>query len=480
MTSQNPLVLDVDGTLINNDLTHELLLLGFIEKPWKILSFIFTGLESKNRLKNILTSLFGNKINAQDLPYNQSIVDFAISEGKMGRKVILCSGSHETLIKKIVDHFDWIDDGYGTTKDINLTSTNKADFLKKRYPDGFDYIGNSIHDYEVWKTADRAYSYQAPKTASNIITATGNSVESLGERKIPIKFVFKALRLHQWAKNTLLFLVPILTFDQLHLNNALSLFLGFIAMGLLASGTYVFNDAIDIQNDRQSMSKKARPLASGTLSVPAGIVLFVSCIIIAIGICAALPAAFGFYLLTYFVITMSYSVFLKRLVIIDVITLALLFFIRVLAGAAIVSMPMSEWLASFILTFFLCLSLTKRYTELVKLDARGITSISGRGYDTHDIPLLLGFGMMATAMTILSFILYGLVAEEPVLKANTSIIIVGFILVYWLLRVWYLAHRGQLNDDPVLFAVKDKLSIFLGGLILLVVLTERVENLHLF
>jgi len=475
MTSTNPLVLDVDGTLINNDLTHELLLLGFCEKPWKAFSFALLGLKSKNKLKEVLIALIGDKVTAENLPYNQSVVDFAVSEAGKGREVILCSGSHESIIKNIANNFDWISEGYGTTKEVNLTSANKANFLKDKYPGGFDYVGNSTQDYEVWKAADKAYAYEAPKASASITTATGNSVESLRDRKRSVKPALKAMRLHQWAKNVLIFLVPVLAFDQLKPGDILALLLGFFAMGLLASGTYIFNDAIDIQNDRQSASKKRRPLASGHLSVPAGLALFVTCIVLAASLCLVLPPVFGTVLFVYFAITMLYSIVLKRLVIVDVMTLAFLFLIRVVAGAALVSAPLSPWLVSFILTFFLCLSLTKRYTELVKLEAKGAKSMGGRGYDTQDITLVLGFGMMATAMTILSFILYGLVAEKPVLESDISIFIVGFILVYWILRMWYLAHRGKLNDDPVLFAVKDKLSIGLGALIFITVVFEKIH-----
>ncbi len=473
MSTQNPLILDVDGTLIHNDLTQEMLLLGFCEKPLNGLSFALLGLKSKNKLKEVLIGLIGDKINAANLPYNQTIVDFAVAEAEKGREIVLCSGSHESLIKDIAVHFDWISDGFGTTPEVNLTSSNKAKFLQDKYPGGFDYVGNSTQDYAVWKAADKAYSFAAPKASKSITTATGNPVQSLGEKSSSLKPVIKAMRLHQWAKNVLLFLVPMLAFEKLGLTDVYALLLGFLAMGLLASGTYIFNDALDIQNDRESASKKHRPLASGKLSVTKGIAVFGLCLFLAAGITLLLPPAFALVLLIYFVVTMAYSIFLKRLVIIDVMSLAFLFLVRVLAGAAVVSVPASPWLVSFILTFFLSLSLTKRYTELVKLDLQGRTAMGGRGYDIKDIPLILGFGMMATAMTILSFILYGLVATEPVLEADVSIFIVGFILVYWILRMWYLAHRGRLNDDPVLFAVKDKLSLALGGLIFAVVFLEK-------
>ncbi|MGJ8560393.1 MAG: UbiA family prenyltransferase [Litorimonas sp.] len=475
MSKLNPLVIDVDGTLIHNDLTHELLLLGFCSSPFKSFSYAKTGLRSKNGLKEVLVSSIGDKIDVANLPYNETIIDFAKAEAKKGREIILCSGSHELLIHKIGDHFNWVNAAYATNQDVNLTAKNKAQFLTEKYPNGFDYIGNSTQDYEVWKVADKAYSVEAPSGSKSIRTSSGESVEPLIKKTTSIKPLLKAMRLHQWAKNLLLFLVPILVFDTLDVTDVLALFLGFIGMGLLASGTYLFNDALDIQNDRQSASKRRRPFASGRLSLTKGMGLFIACLSGALIISLILPTLYFVILMIYFVTTMSYSIVLKRLVVIDVMTLAFLFLIRVLAGAAIIGIPASPWLVSFILTFFLSLSLTKRYTELVKLNEKGLVAMGGRGYDVRDIPLVLGFGMMATATSILSFILYGLVAEQPVLAADISIFIVGFLLVYWILRLWYLAHRGILDDDPVLFAVKDKLSIVIGGLIFLVVLSEEFQ-----
>ncbi|MEP3656160.1 MAG: UbiA family prenyltransferase [Litorimonas sp.] len=475
MSKLNPLVIDVDGTLIHNDLTHELLLLGFCSSPLKGLTYVKEGLRSKNGLKEMLVSSIGDKIDVTNLPYNETIIDFAKAEAQRGREIVLCSGSHEFLIDKIADHFDWVDAAYATNADVNLTSKNKAAFLTEKYPDGFDYIGNSTQDYEVWKVADKAYSVEAPAGSQSIRTASGGSVEPLVEKKTSIKPLLKAMRLHQWAKNVLLFLVPVLVIDTLGVTDILPLILGFIGMGLLASGTYLFNDALDIQNDRSSASKRKRPFASGKLGLTTGIGLFIACLLGALIISLILPTLYFVVLMIYFVTTMTYSVVLKRLVVIDVMTLAFLFLVRVLAGAAIIGVSVSPWLVSFILTFFLSLSLTKRYTELVKLNEKGRNSMGGRGYDVRDIPLVLGFGMMATATSILSFILYGLVAEQPVLASDISIFIVGFLLVYWMLRLWYLAHRGILDDDPVLFAVKDKLSIAIGGLIFLVVLAEEFK-----
>jgi len=261
---------------------------------------------------------------------------------------------------------------------------------------------------------------------------------------------------------------------MLSINDILNLVLGFLALGLLASGTYIFNDLLDIQDDRLHFTKKTRPFASGQLSIPHGIILMGLCLTISAGITLFLPKSAGLVLLTYLIVTLVYSIILKKLPIVDVLILASLFTIRVISGAAIVRQFASPWLVSFIITFFLSLALAKRYTELVKLTKIGKRNMPGRGYNAEDSSLILSFGMMATALAMMSYILYALIANAPVLKSDTAVMLIGIILIYWIMRMWLLAHRGQLNDDPVLFAVKDPVSIGLGGLIGIIVLLEQV------
>ena len=472
MTSSIPLVLDVDGTLIRNDLTHELFLQTICEHPSKIFKCISLGLSSKAKMKSYMISLVGPDINAENLPYIDTVIDLAKKAHAEGREVVLCSGSHSDFIEQIAGQFSWVSASHSTTSDYNMTSKNKLRFLQERYPDGFDYVGNSSQDLAVWPGCRKGYAIEPPKAASTITCQNGEPVEIIQERHAPVKAIFKSMRLHQWAKNLLIFLVPILAISKAASADVINLIFGFLAMGFLASGTYIFNDLLDIRSDRQHHSKKKRPLVNGALSIPYGLLIMTALLLAAIGLALILPPAFGLVLFIYFAVTLLYSITLKRVPILDVMVLAFLFLVRVVAGAAIIEAALSPWLVSFIVTFFLSLALVKRYTELVKMKSKG--KMSGRGYLSTDKPIILGFGMTATAMTMLSFVIYGVIAQQPVLSSPISVFIVGSLALYWLMRVWLLAHRGVLNDDPVLFALKDKVSLMLGSIIILTVLAQQL------
>lgn len=476
--SKNPLILDVDGTLIRSDLTHELLLEGIKANPIKLPKYVSLGLSSKARMKAELIEDVGDDILTDVLPLEPKIIEMAKAAKEEGRDVYLCSGSEQSLIDRLAATLDFVTEGFGTTPEINLTSENKASFLANKFPEGFDYIGNSTQDYAVWDAAVRGHAIRPPRGTENRASSTGEPIEILESRKLPLRPIVKAMRVHQWAKNILIFLVPTLILDQLEVFDFVAVILGFLCLGLLASGTYLINDILDVQSDRQHPSKKNRPFAAGTLSIPLGILISGICVIASFGVSLIfLPTQFTITMTAYLVTTLAYSFVLKRMAIIDVITLAFLFMMRVAAGAAIVGEGVSPWLVSFILTFFLSLSLVKRYTEVIKVKRAGSTTISGRGYTVQDNDILLGYGIMATAMTLISFMLYGVVSSAPALKMKISVLIVGTIITYWLMRVWLLAHRGELNDDPVLFAIKDRISIFCGACIFLVISFEKVLGL---
>jgi len=336
MSKSIPLVLDVDGTLIRNDLTHELFLKGVSLHPLKIFTFLYLALTSKPKLKALLIDLVGKDISAVDLPYNQAVTSRAEAAKADGREIILCSGSQEQLIKQIERNFDWLDDSFGTTPTHNLTSKNKAAFLTSRYPGGFDYFGNSTQDYEVWKTARKGLAISPPRATYKIRSLTGDPIEVVEPRRSQLGAAIKALRLHQWSKNILIFLVPTLVVERLTILDIPNLILGFIAMGLLVSGTYIFNDLLDIQADRQHHSKRERPFASGRLSIPTGAIIMAICLGNALFISLALPTLFGLTLLIYFMGAVIYSTRLKKMSIPNIIIFAFLFIIPILAGAAII------------------------------------------------------------------------------------------------------------------------------------------------
>ncbi|WP_371397643.1 UbiA family prenyltransferase [Fretibacter rubidus] len=471
-----PLVLDLDGTFIRNDLSHELLLLAVCYHPLATLLILFKYLGQKQRLKAALFDLVGHRINVATLPYNDAVIAQAKAAKAQGQAVILCSGSDERLVRKIASQFKFIDDSFGSTQDVNLTSARKAAFLKSHYPKGFDYVGNARADIAVWQDSQNAFAVNPPKSAHRVTSKIGTPVQIIDKSQGGLKAVIKALRLHQWVKNLLLFLIPILIIDRISVTDYGALLLGFLAMGVLASATYVLNDLVDIQHDRAHSRKKFRPFASGALPVPAGVLIVMMGLALAAVMAWSINAAFFAVLCLYLVLTLAYSFYIKRVAIFDVLTLANLFLIRVAAGGAILSEPVSPWLACFIVALFLSLSLVKRYTEVnkqVAIDSNTSELIPGRGYRRTDGPIILGFGIMSLAMTLVAFSLYGLIAENPALTSPYGLFAVGIILTFWMMRMWLLTYRGEMNDDPVLFAIKDPLSLVLGLLSVIIVLVEK-------
>ena len=472
--TERPLILDVDGTLIRSDLTHELLLEGFKADPLRLPRYAALGLRSKSELKDVLVERVGERIGVDALPLEPLAVEMAKTAQANGRDVYLCSGSEQRLVQRLADELDFITGAFGTTPGRNLTSENKADFLRERFPGGFDYVGNSTQDYAVWEAAHGAYAIRPPRGTQRRLSASGAPVAVLEARSASFGPLIEAMRPHHWTKNLLIALVPALVLERLGVADWLAVALGFVCLGLLASGTYLLNDMLDVHADRRHATKSRRPFASGRLSIPAGGLAFVLSVGAAFVLATLfLPGAFTRVMAAYLLTTLLYSFVLKRLAIADVITLAFLFLTRVAAGAALVAQPLSPWLTSFVLTFFLSVSLVKRYAELIR-DAEGAHAAeAGRGYRPSDAPLVLGFGMMATAMTLIAFMLYGVVSDIPALRTQPAVLVVGTVITGWIMRLWLLAHRGELNDDPVLFAVRDPVSLLAGAAVFAVVAIER-------
>ncbi len=283
----------------------------------------------------------------------------------------------------------------------------------------------------------------------------------------------KALRAHQWSKNLLVF-APLALGGAaaLHLPAILDVVGLFVCMSALASGTYLVNDLGDLKSDRRHRSKKNRPLASGAISVRAGAVAALT--LIALGLVGATlisrPAAAG--LAAYLVLTLAYSIRLKRSPILDVTVLGVLYSLRLLIGAAAAQTTASVWLLTFALFFFVSLSLAKRHSEIVAAKAAAQTILPGRGYLVEDGPVTLSLGISAAVASVLIVVLYltdeafpsGVYAHPQFLWA------VPLLLHLWVSRIWLLAHRGQMDDDPVAFAVRDKTSLLVAALLALALL----------
>jgi 4-hydroxybenzoate polyprenyltransferase len=283
----------------------------------------------------------------------------------------------------------------------------------------------------------------------------------------PLVYV-KALRAHQWIKNLLVFL-PVLAAHEIG-NPAATLasLLAFVAFNACASSVYLLNDLLDLPADRRHRSKRNRPFAAGTLPLEQGVVLIPLLLVIALLVSLALPPTFVLVLLLYYLITTAYSFKLKRVMMLDVVILAGLYTIRVVAGSAATEIPLTYWLFAFSMFIFLSLALVKRYTELIALrDSGAGETAEGRGYEIGDLEILSSLGTASGYLAVLVLALYISSAEVQLLY-HDPVWLWGAcpILLYWISRMWIITHRGGMTDDPIVFAVKDRNSLLCGLLVL--------------
>jgi 4-hydroxybenzoate polyprenyltransferase len=288
----------------------------------------------------------------------------------------------------------------------------------------------------------------------------------VSDRPSLLASVARALRPHQWAKNVLVALPALMAHRALEQEVAQSVALAFIALSLCASGTYVINDLLDREADRLHPTKRRRPFASGALTPATGVALSAGLILVSFGLAAlTLPTAYLVTQAIYLFVTLAYSTRLRREPVLDVLVLAGLYALRVFAGAAATGIPVSEWLLAFSLFFFLDLALLKRYAELRLLETEIGARDNGRGYSVDDGSLLRGLGPATGLLAVLVLALY--LTSPTVAALYRSPALLWFaapLLLYWTSRIWLLAHRNRIPDDPVLFTVRDPASWIVGAL----------------
>ncbi len=282
--------------------------------------------------------------------------------------------------------------------------------------------------------------------------------------------LLRAIRPHQWAKNALLFLPALAAHLPWTPELLTMLAAGFLAFSFGASALYLLNDVMDRESDRRHPTKGARPIASGTIGTGAALATAAVLAGLAAALAVLLPAEFRAVLLAYLVLSAGYSLLLKRKPVLDVITLATLYTARVVAGAALADVPLSRWFLAFSVFFFLSLALVKRAVELLERAANDATALPGRGYVREDLPVLVAFGAAASAADALVYCLYITGEEVGQLYVRPDLLWLGLpMLLYWQARVWMLTNRGDMHEDPVVFALRDRVSyLLLAGFLLTV------------
>lgn len=466
-----PLCVDLDGTLIAGDTLLEATIIAIKKKPYILFVLPFWILKGKLYFKERI-----HKIAEPDystLVFRDNVIEFIEQEKQNGRKIVLATASSKKIADKIADELGIFDLVLGSENGINLRSTHKKNNLIKLFGEKcFDYIGDSPADIEVFKSARKAYLVEPSKKVLQAAKKIGNLETIFGEKKNILPLILKEIRVYQWVKNILIFL-PILLAHILPIGEYFTkLILAFFSFSLIASSVYVLNDILDINADRLHPTKKNRPFASGNLSLIVGIWLFP--ILLLLGLVPSvilLPKNFNYVLIIYFLLTSLYSFKLKRVYILDVLILSVLYTLRLLAGAIVVGVEISPWLIAFSIFVFISLACVKRFTELNSLNLINQQKIAGRGYMPEDINLVKTIGVSSGLLSILVFVLYVNSKEVVALYRQPLLLyFVAFLLLYWILRVWFIAVRGEMTDDPIVFTLKDKTGLSIFALIILIVL----------
>jgi 4-hydroxybenzoate polyprenyltransferase len=464
-----PLCVDLDGTLTPVDTLHESLLQLARQSPMALLSLPLWLLGGKARLKRevAIRTTFDTSL----LPLNAELHTWLKAEHDAGRRIVLATAADSNIAQRIADQVGVFDEVIASDGIRNLSAETKRSTLVEHFGEkGFDYVGNERADEHVWRSARKALvagTHGQAARAARIADVERHFVVPAANSKVWLK----AMRLHQWVKNLLIFL-PILLAHRITAPVVLlQAGVAFLAFGLCASSVYLLNDLFDLPADRLHPRKRNRPFAAGLLSARSGLMVSAALFCVSALLAVSVGPKFAGVLATYYLLTWAYSLRLKRAASVDVMTLAGLYTIRIIAGSAATGIPLSFWLLAFSVFIFLSLGFVKRYTELDDARRAGRSSASGRGYTAEDLPLLMTLGVAAGYCTVVVMALYINSPESQLLyRHNKPLWLICPLLLYWISRVWLLTTRGQMHDDPVVFALRDRLSLGVLGLLGIVVL----------
>jgi 4-hydroxybenzoate polyprenyltransferase/phosphoserine phosphatase len=462
LTGEEPLCVDLDGTLILSDVLWESII-QLWNKPATALRAVWALRHGKAAMKSVLAEDVA--IDPAALPYREDLLVYLRSQYEAGRQLILVTATHRIVAERVAGYLGIFGGVMATEGRLNLGGERKKEALVAAYGvGGFDYIGDHAKDLAIFSVA-RLSLLADPSDGLREKAARVGKVDLVFQRKRRWgKVILRTLRVHQYAKNALLG-VPLVT-AHLVLNAGawLNLILAFLCFSMLASATYIVNDLHDLALDRKHKQKRFRPLASGDLSIPFGISLAFILTCLSFGLTMALlPRLFLVFLLIYTALTLAYSFDLKRRLIVDALALAMLYTLRIIAGAAAISVVLSEWLLMFSLFLFVSLALLKRAIEL-----DGITDgkrIPGRGYFPSDADIIRSIGPTSGLLSVLVFTLY--INSPAVTKLYSTpqmLWLLCPLLIYWITRIWFLANRGQVNHDPIVFALLDTRSYIVAGI----------------
>lgn len=484
-----PLCVDLDGTLVKSDTLLDTVIVLARQQPRAVLSFPRWVAQGKAAFKRRVTELA--EIDVVNLPYNQPLLEYLREQHAEGREIYLATGADTLLAERVAAHLSIFTGVLASDGSTNLTGHNKLAAFQERFRGGFCYIGNAKPDVPLLTNcvhpmvANPHARLRAGMRTAGIVPA-----RTFEDAAAPWKAWLRAIRLHQWAKNVLIFL-PVLLAHVRAVGPLAAACVAFLSFGLAASATYIVNDLLDLEADRHHVRKRKRPFAAGDLSPITGLItasaflcgslvlaLLIPTVVARLSPHAALGSPYSFleWLVFYAITTTAYSLHLKRAVLVDVIVLSGLYTIRILAGSAATGVPVSPWLAAFSIFFFLSLALVKRFAEVEGMRQRmggaAVAQIRGRGYRISDLEQLRSFGTASGFASVVVFALYiGNEVAANLYAHRTRLWLLVPVLLMWLMRLWMKASRDELHEDPVIYAITDGRSLMLGVLVVVIVLS---------
>ena len=460
------LFVDLDGTLIQTDLLQEATLALFKRSPWRLLRALLELAHGRAAFKRALSAAVSPEI--RQLPFRVEVLEYIVTQRALGRKVILATAADAVWAQRVAAELGVFDGVLASDGTHNLKSREKLEaiqaYCRAHGSVEFDYLGDSAADLPIWREAHGVCLVAPSGRLLRKVREYAEPAAILGTRNVTARSVLAALRPQQWVKNVLVFAPLVASHNLFHVALAWAAAVAFVCFCFCASAVYVLNDLSDIDADRRHPAKRVRPFASGALPVSWGLPLAGGLLIVAFAVAAlTLPAGFSVALAVYFATTCAYSFLAKRIAMLDVLLLAGLYTIRVLAGGTATGIVVSEWLMAFSMFLFVSLAFAKRYAELERLLRANEESASGRGYLVSDIGLIESMGPASGYIAVLVLALYINGEQMKALyRTPWPLWLACPVLMYWIGRVWIKAKRGELSEDPIVFALRDRVSLFLG------------------
>jgi 4-hydroxybenzoate polyprenyltransferase len=464
---------DLDGTILLGDSFWESFLSLIGTHAWYIILVPFWLLRGKAALKHEIARRV--TLNASTLPMRRELVEFLRAEKSKGRKVILATGSDVKIARGVAEVLGVFDAVLASDGETNLAGEKKRQAIQELVGKrGFDYVGNSWDDVPIWRVATSAIAVRPSPRLLTRLQKTATVSRVFEERENYSTSLWHSLRPQHWVKNLLVFVPIVMAHDVRDPTRMFDVLVCFLSFSVAASGVYLLNDLLDLEEDRHHPQKKYRAFASGKVPVSAGIVLvpilFGAGLVMAWLVSPLLAGVIALYVLG----TTAYSTYAKRLPIVDVLFLAGLYLLRILAGGVSAKVPVSFWLLAFSMFLLLSLAFTKRHAELIAQKNSNEGSEcreSKRGYRLQDLDLVRQFGVSSGYLSVLVLALYVNGRQVTALYHHPQVIWLACpLLLFWISRTWFLANRGKLSEDPVVFAAHDPVSYLLGLCLILILL----------